>query len=424
MRNSYTGKILLTLSFLVLVLAACKNENDRAAQTYTCPMHPEIVEDKPGECPICGMDLVRKDAQSEQAVDSSIAMLTKPVNDRIIASIPAISAESGARSYTAYVNGVVTYDARNQTGIASRVGGRIERLLIKYNYQPVRKGQMIMEVYSPELAAAQRELLFVAKNNGDVLAAAKQKLLLLGMQRGQIEQVLKTGEILYHVPVFSPVDGYILEKPAAGSSPAASPMPATAAGDGMGGMNGPASSPAVPTAPDATPVLLREGQYVSAGQPLFTIYRNKGLVAEFAFSPQLAAKLAKGQKLEFHPVSDGNGMQAGSIGLIEPVFRDGMNFTVARVYLQNSQLQAGQLLNAKVPVVYTGGWWLPKKAVSRLGGKSIVFRKEHNAYVPEVVKTGAEADGMIQVLSDIGAWRVASNAFYLVDSESFIKTDK
>jgi multidrug efflux pump subunit AcrA (membrane-fusion protein) len=373
------------------------------------------------------MDLVRKDTHSEQAVDSSIASLTKPVNGRVVASIPAISAESGARRYTADVNGVVTYDARNQTGISSRVGGRIERLLIKYNYQPVRKGQMIMEVYSPELAAAQRELLFVAKNNGDMLTAAKQKLLLLGMQHGQIERVLKTGEALYRVPVFSPADGYILEKPAAGSAPAALPMPATAAGDGMGGMNGPASSTAAvpaPAAPAATPVLLREGQYVSAGQPLFTIYRDKALVAEFAFPPQLAARLANGQKLEFHPISSGESMQAGNIGLIEPVFRDGMNFTIARVYLQNSPLQAGQLLNAKVPVVYTEGWWLPKKAVLRLGGKSVVFRKENAAYVPVAVKTGAEADGMIQVLTGIGAWKVASNASFLVDSESFIKTDK
>ncbi len=417
----------MTLSFLALALAACKNENEKAAQTYICPMHPQIVRDEPGECPVCGMDLVPENTHSEQAIDSSIAMLTKPVNGRIVASIPAIGAESGVRRFTVEVNGVVTYDARNQTGIASRVGGRIERLLIKYNYQPVRKGQVIMEVYSPELAAAQRELLFIAKNDGGMLSAAKQKLLLLGMRQRQIERVLSTGEILYRVPVFSPADGYILEKQIAGNTPAAAPMPVTAAGDGMGGMNGPASSAVAvpaPTAPAATPVLLREGQYVSAGQPLFTIYRDKALVAEFAFPPQLAAKLAKGQELKFHPLSDGSSMQAGSIGLIEPVFRDGMNFTIARVYLQNSPLQAGQLLNAKVPVVYTEGWWLPAKAVSRLGSKSVVFRKENDAYVPAAVTTGAEADGMIQVLTDIGAWKVASNAFYLVDSESFIKTDK
>ncbi|WP_346320906.1 efflux RND transporter periplasmic adaptor subunit [Chitinophaga sp. YIM B06452] len=432
MINNYIVKILLGLAFSVLALPACKSKGDKdahaehaAGREYTCPMHPQIVQDKPGKCPVCGMDLVLKDAHGGMAADSSIAMLTKPVNARIVATIPAISAESGARTFAAGVNGIVTYDTRNQTSISSRVGGRIERLLVKYNYQPVRKGEMIMEVYSPELAAAQRELLFIAKSGGEMLSAAKQRLLLLGMQNAQVERVLKTGEILYRVPVFSPGNGYILEKPVGGNATPAPSMPAAtpAAGDGMNGMSGAAAAIPAPAAPAATPVLLREGQYVSAGQSLFTIYQDKALVAEFAFPPALAARLIHGQKLHFHPTSDESMVQSGNIGLIEPVFRNGMNFTIARVYLPDNKLRAGQLLSANVPLTYTEGWWLPKKAVSRLGNSSVVFRKEHDAYVPVAVRTGAEADGMIQVLTDISAWKVASNVSYLVDSESFIKTN-
>ncbi len=385
--------------FLVLSgLAACKNKAGKAAHAG----HNELV------------------------MDSSIAQLTQPVNAQVIATIPAISAVSGTRIYASEVNGVITYDTRNQTSISSRVGGRVERLLIKYNYQPVKKGQLIMEVYSPDLAAAQRELLYVAHNSPDLLPGARQRLQLLGMQPAQIDQVLSTGNILYRIPVYSNSDGYILEKSSAVNAAASSITAATAAtgGDGMGNMGGGASAATpAPATPAVTPVLLREGQYVSAGQSLFTIYQAKALVAEFAFPSQLAAGIKPGQQLLFFPTSDDNAMQSGVIGLIEPVFREGVNFTLARVYLKDDHFRVGQLLYANVPVVYTNGWWLPKKAVWRLGNKSIVFRKEKDAYVPVTIETGVMAKDMIQVHTNIEGWQVASNASYLVDSESFIKTN-
>ena len=169
--------------------------------------------------------------------------------------------------------------------------------------------------------------------------------------------------------------------------------------------------------------MLREGQYVSAGQSLFTIYQNRALVAEFAFPPQLAARIRQGQKLLFYPTSDENHMLSGSVGLIEPVFRNGMNFTIARVYLNDRQFHVGQLLSANVPVIYSGGWWLPKRAVLKLGNKSVVFKKEQDSYLPMTVTTGIETNDMIQIDTDISTWKVASNAYYLIDSESFIKTN-
>ncbi len=433
MRNSYIVSIILGLSFILFGMTACKSKTGKEThaghaqhQLYTCPMHPQIVRDQPGQCPICGMDLVLKDANKELVVDSNITGLTGPVNERVIASIPAIAAESGTRIYTSEVNGVITYDTRHQTSIASRVGGRVERLLIKYNYQPVRKGQLIMEIYSPDLAAAQRELLYVAKNSPEMLSAAKQRLQLLGMQPAQITQVLQSGNVLYRVPVYSNSDGYILEKTAQAQAATPAAAPAASAGDGMGGGmqgGGPASAAGSP-APVASPVLLREGQYVNAGQSLFTIYQSSGLVAEFAFTPQLAAYIKRGQKLLFYPVNNMKAMQPGNIGLIEPVFRNGQNFTLARIYLQDNQLQVGELLTANIPVIYTGGWWLPKKAVWQLGNRSVVFKKEHNAYVPIEITTTAETKDMIQVSTDISDWKVAANASYLVDSESFIEINK
>lgn len=361
-------------------------------------------------------------------IDSAVTALAQPVNMRVVASISTITPETGTHIYNAVLNGVVAYDTRQQTGIASRVSGRVEKLLIRYNYQPVKKGQLIMEIYSPELAAAQRELLLTSRQSTGLLPAAKQRLQLLGMQPAQIEQVLQTGEILYRVPVYSSTDGYILEQAVAGNAPSAGNVAPVsnggmdgAASGGMGSMAATTAAPP-PAAPAATPVMLREGQYVNAGQPLFTIYEAHNLVAEFSLTPSQAAAIKRGQKLLYHPVAEKNILQPGTIGLIEPVFRNGRNFSLARVYPQNNRLRPGQLLAAYVPVVYTGGWWLPEKAVWRLGGKAVVFRNEGGAYVPYEVEAEPAVSGMVRVLTDIGLWKVAANAAYLVDSESFIKT--
>lgn len=368
-----------------------------------------------------------KPSGKELVIDSSIAAQAKPVNAQVIAAIPVIAPESGARIFSTEIRGRITYDTRDQTSISSRVSGRIEKLYIRYNYQPVKQGQLIMEIYSPELAAAQRELLFIAQtgNDDNLLSKAKQRLSLLGMQSPQINQVLKTGKVLYRVPVYSTASGYILEKQPATASVIQAAPPTSTVDEGMGGMTtetttnspGNAASPA-----SASPLFIREGQYVNAGQSLFTIYRSENLVAEFALRPGIAAQVEKGQKLIFRTTAAKEKMYTGAIGLIQPVVRSGENFTLARVYITTNDLLPGQLVTADIPVVYKTGWWLPKKAVWQSGNTAIVFKKQGNVFVPMPVDAGVEAEGMIMVTTSIGDWMVAENAWYLVDSESFIKT--
>ena len=121
-------------------------------------MHPEVILDKPGSCPICGMELVpRHTPGTETAIDSSLKHLLKPVNEQVVSNISVIKPQGGTKIFSLQVQGIITYDTREQTSISSRVSGRIERLLIKYNYQPIKKGQLIMEIYSPDLAAVHTE---------------------------------------------------------------------------------------------------------------------------------------------------------------------------------------------------------------------------------------------------------------------------
>lgn len=364
-------------------------------------------------------------------IDSGLSHLLKPSNEQVVSGLPVIKGEYGTKIFTEEAQGIVTYDTRSQNSISSRVSGRIERLLIRYNYQPVSKGQLIMEVYSPDLAAAQQELLFLRKSERDqtLLEGAKQRLMLLGMSARAINQVLKTGKVNYRIPVYSSFNGYILERSTVASSPSPSPSAsltaAGAAGDGMDGMggasSGTAATPVAATAPVNLPVMLREGQYVSAGQSLFSVYDASRLVAEFSFKTTLASLVKKGDKIVFYKTTDKSTAQTAALGLIQPVFRNAENFTIARVYLNKPGFRVGELLTAKVPVLLPASWWLPEKAFVSLGSQKVVFKKEGNVMIPKTVKTGIAIAGVVQVKQDISNWEVSSNAAYLVDSESFIK---
>lgn len=402
MKKNYIVRLLLFLTIGVAV-AACQNKSEE--QGSGAPKHAQR--------------------------DTSLNYLLKPVNEQVIARIPLIRAKEGSSIFIREVQGSVAYDTRNQINLASRVSGRIEKLYIKYNYQPVKKGQLIMEVYSPDLAAAQRELLLIQQsgNEDGMLEPAKQRLMLLGMDPAQISKVLRTGQISYRIPVYSNATGFILEKQAAAiAAQAPTPMPSTAASTGMDDMasGGAGSGAASQTAasPVSSAVLLREGQYLSAGQNIFTIYRTGDLVAEFSLTPDVAAKVDKQAKVLIQRTANKEQALSGKIGLIQPVFNAGENFVIARVYLQKSGLQPGELVTGQIPFLAEKGLWLPKEAVVSIGNQSVVLKKEGKVFIPKTVKTGITQNNQIQVFEELSGWDLAKNAYYLIDSESFIKTAK
>ncbi len=382
MNRNYIGNLWLVLLLLVAALG-CNSGSETAHDhptSYTCPMHPQIVRDAPGSCPICGMDLVPMAMGDDMPVDSALRPLLKATNVQVISDIPTVRPETGTRIVTLSAQGKVAYDTRQQVSVASRVAGRIERVGVRFNFQPVRKGQLLMEIYSPELAAAQRELIYIHQqdNNPALRQGVRQKLQLLGMSAAQIDQVIKTGKPLYRVPVYSPASGYIVDQSVL-AAPATESFSAPSAGgtSGAGGMNGmggglPSAAPA-PQAPKNTAVLIREGQYVNAGEAVFTIYKASSLVADFYLDPALAREVKRGQKILYTSMTGAADLQPGTIGLIEPIQRGGESFAVARMYLRNSKLHPGQLLTAEIPVVKEKGAWLPQSAVVGLGTNSVII---------------------------------------------------
>jgi len=414
-----------------------KASNGSQAQTYTCPMHPEILQDGPGTCPICKMDLVPQHSTAAHGpADDSLNALVKPTNEQVISGIKTVRPEKGSRTAEMSLKGVINYNSNNWKSVSVRVSGRIERLYVKYTYEQVRKGQKIMDIYSPDLANAQQELLFLKNNSEPVLLeSAKKKLLFLGLTQNQIDQVLRSGKISPTVSVYSPYSGYVAElvqspSAASGSSAQAGDTRiSSASSSGMNEMNSGGSSDAVPsvqTISTGQSLQIREGQYVTAGQKLFDLINTEQVRAEFFARPDQLQEFKKGMRVSVQSLDIADQNSEVQVDLIEPYYREGINYSLIRANLPNGNRawKVGQLISVGKQS-RVEGHWVPRTSVLQLGKKYIVFIRRNSAFVPVYVQVNTLSDEWADIGNSLGDEQdVAINAWFLVDTESFIKAER
>lgn len=414
MLGKYSYIKIVLISLMTFFYAACgDNKKDIHAgheevvePVYTCPMHPEIIRNAPGSCPICGMDLVRKEDKAQAIRDLQLDDLLKPTNEFAISTISMVTMEPREEIPELNVLGTVTYDTRQIGTISSRVSGRIERLYLRYKYQEVRKGQRVMEIYSPELLTAQQNLLFLLKNDPDnntLINAAKNRLLLLGMNNSQIRQVINSGKPVYSVSVFSNYSGFVTDFKTT--------IPGT-------------PEPMVETPSANQELSLKEGMYLQAGQSAFTVYNNDRAWILLNIFPEQQSIIKVGDPVKIIPETAPQQSFRAVIDYIEPVFRPESKTIAARVYFNNASLKLpiGSRVTATIFGSARKGNWLPKNAIHSLGIQKIVFVKEAGGFRAKKIETGAELNDYTQVLSGLTSMdSVAMNAHYLFDNEAFIK---
>lgn len=425
---------------ILLTLGACspdkggEGHQHSETATYTCPMHPQIVEAEPGSCPICGMDLVRQSVEGgEIEVTDDLSTLLEPANYSVVSDIRTVNPVQEQKTIVSSFPGVVTYDTRQSYSLPIRFGGRIEELYVSYNFQPVAKGQKLLEIYSPELLTAQRELLFLLKadpDNSSLIEASQKKLRLLGVSQAQINQLIRSGKEQYSFPVYSPYNGYIAEATLMPEGGRRSSTAGGAMGTGMGAAMGGGGRSIEPTGMSGTAtrqseqaeLSIREGMYVEPGQSLFRIIDASRLWAEFNVSATEAGFIKEGDQLE---ITWGPGKQQklqAKIGLIQPFFSQGENFSKIRVYLQDNKLRAGQLVEGEVSSRTSPALWIPALAVLDAGNRKLVFVKQEGVLRPKEVITGIRAGDLVEVKEGLSAGdAVAHNAQFLIDSEGVVK---
>jgi len=411
-KNFWIYAVIMIVS--VPLIQSCSNKqikDEKATSSsedlYTCSMHPQVLEHQPGDCPICGMKLIKKNPATAASTNNiELESLLKPANEFVVASLPVTTPAQKNIYVPIKVYGTIEYDTRAAGSIAARVSGRIEKLYLRYRYQKVIEGQKMMDIYSPELVTAQQNLLFLLKCDSDNISfinASKQKLLLLGMSENELNKVIQTGKPLYSVSVYSNYNGHVHD---AGMSND------IAANE----MNNPA--------PVTQELSLKEGMYVEKGQTLFMIMNHHQVWAALQIFPNDQMLIKKGNAVRLVPETDTTAVIDGNIDFIEPFFRNNSKTLTARVYFHNiNMLPIGSHVTADIYSGNTQGLWLPASAVLSLGMNEVSFVKEDGGFIVHKITTGIRSNNNVQILSGLSTTdTVAVNAQYLIDSESFIKT--
>ncbi len=416
MKSIYT----LVICFMSIVFIACKNNNEQIEtnlqkvqkELFTCPMTEDsIFSNKAGTCPKCGMDLVKVESKEEKIEIDDLESLIKPTNEFVIASIPVITLKKSSEQITIETIATINYDTKHIGNISSRVAGRIEKLYVRYRFQKIEKGQLLFEIYSPELNTVQKNLLLflsLDSSNHDLLNASKEKLVQLGMSRQEIQQLIQTGKTKSTISIYSDYSGHLHE---VGNS------------NKMGfELNEMKETKAINEL-----LSIKEGMYFEKGQIIFSVYNPNYVWAVLTISNQMQPVIQLNNSVKIISETSRNNEIKTSIDFIEPFYRIESKFLTVRTSFDNSKnkIPIGSQVNATIFGKSKNAYWLPITAVLNLGAESVVFVKNENGFKIKKIKKGITYKNLVEIISGVSlSDSVANDAQFLIDSESYIKLKK
>lgn len=374
------------------------------------PMVAGYKSDKPGKSPFMDMDLVPvyEDGSSGETKEHAAAGDSAAVKGYTAVNLSterqqAIGVRLGkaeVRDLTKTIRtvGRVTFDETLNHQIHAKFEGYVERLYVDFTGKPVRKGQPLLSIYSPELLATEQEYLlafrarrqfqgssnpYLARGGVDLLDSARQRLLLWDISPGQIAELERTGKPEKALTLYSPVDGFVMSKNAV------------------------------------------QGARVMPADTLFEIagIRDVWVQADIYESeaPFVALKQAARMSLSYFP----GRVWTGKVAFIAPVLDEKTRTVKVRIEFQNPdgalkpEMYADVTLEKPLGRVLT----VPDGAVLSTGTRAIVFvAKGEGRFEPRVVQTGAKVDGYYEIREGIAAGdEVVTQANFLIDSESRLK---
>ena len=382
----------LFLAIIAIVsLAACKQDKKGAENKdvfYTCSMHPQIMEPRPGKCPVCGMNLIA--VQKSNAPESDEIQLSDQQIQ--LGNIYVSTIGKGVIGSETILTATLNYDQQKLMAVSSRVMGRVEKLYHKNIGEYIRKGTPLMEVYSEELNNAKQEYLLALERRelldnslidfDQVINSAKTKLLLWGMSESQVNTLARNNKAKPTTTVYSNQSGYITE------------------------------------------LNVQEGEYVNEGGTIVQLADLSTLWAEAQVYTSQLAQLNNNESVTVQLPDIGKEIR-GKLEFVNPEISPDKRINLIRVTIpnQSNQLKPGMAAY----VILKGGQrnvlTLPGDAVIRDGiGASVWVQTGKNTFKNKMVTIGMESGDHIEITYGLAQGEaVVTRGAYLINSEYIFK---
>ncbi|MCO5170672.1 MAG: efflux RND transporter periplasmic adaptor subunit [Planctomycetes bacterium] len=286
-----------------------------ATTVWTCSMHPQIRMERPGRCPICGMDLVPITPEGP-ADGPDGAVVALGAHARAMARVEAVPLEERLLWRELRTVGKVALDETAVAYITARVEGRVDQVFADFPGTVVERGDHLVQIYSPDLYATQQEYLASLRSGiPAAIDAARRRLLLWGITEAQVDEIARTGAPQVHLTVFAPMAGTILEKG------------------------------------------VRPGQYVRVGDPLYTIADLSRVWIVLEVYEDDLAWVRFGQPVELRLEGFPARRLEGAVGFVEPVLTEETRTVRVRVMAPNDEglLRPGMFVQATIRAPIAGG---------------------------------------------------------------------
>lgn len=372
-----------------------KHNHDEIAETnqlWTCSMHPQIMQPEPGDCPICGMDLIPAEAGADGLAADQFK-LTK--NAMALANIQtSIVGSSKADDNGIKLSGKIVANEKANAVQVSYFSGRIERLNVSFTGEKVNKGQLLATIYSPELYAAQQELITTAslkESQPALYKAVRNKLKLWKLSEKQINQIEQTGKVKENFPVYATISGTVTEK------------------------------------------LVEQGDYIKQGQPLLKIANLNSVWGNFDVYENQIDLFKKGQEINVTTNTYPNKKFKGKVDFIDPILDNRTRTVKLRVVLNNKDevFKPGMFIEGKIKSLTSTkekSLFVPSSAILWTGERSVVYVKTNQdqpVFEMRQITLGNQIGSNYKVLKGLeNGDEIVTNGTFTVDAAAQLQGKK
>ena len=368
------------------------NEVAEVNQMWTCSMHPQIMQSEPGDCPICGMDLIPAENGAEGLLADQFKLTE---NAMALANIQtSIVGNSMVDGKAIKLSGKIVENEEANAVQVSYFSGRIEKLNVSFTGEEVRKGQLLATIYSPELFAAQQELITAAslkESQPALYKAVRNKLKLWKLSESQITQIERSGKVKENFPVYATVSGTVAEK------------------------------------------LVEQGDFIKQGQALLKIANLKTVWANFDVYENQLDLFKKGQEVSIITSANPNVVFKAKVDFIDPILDTRTRTVKLRTVLNNKSgvFKPGMFVEGKIAGVKSSKGQvliIPSTAVLWTGERSIVYVKtnpEEPIFEMREVSLGNSLEDNYEVLEGLNNGdEIVTNGTFTIDAAAQLQGKK